>query len=800
MICSIIMLCNQAADAATNKRSDTIDITHISIHLDITDFANQTIGGYTTIYFSARMPNQQQLVLDLLKMNIDSVKSANQPIPYTYDSNYLKINFLTTLISGAADSVTIYYHGHPQADPTGWGGFSFSGGYAYNLGVGFSTDPHAFGRCWFPCFDNFVERSTYNFAIKTDSTRKAFCNGLLTNSPNDGQGHTTWYWNMAQTIPSYLASVAVSNYTTVYQTYNGVNGPIPIQLGALPGDTTNLKNSFIHLPNALQTFESRYLPYQFDRVGYVLVPFNSGAMEHATNIAYPRLAANGTTSLENLYAHELSHHWWGDLVTCDKEEEMWLNEGWASYSEKLFYEQVYGYGRYQSEVRTNHTYVLQYAHVDDGLYYPVSGVPHSQTYGTTVYKKGSDMIHTLRSYMGDSLFFKSINTFLNRNKWKSINSIQLRDSLSLYSGINLTDYFNDWILQPNFLNFDIGNWYAYPNNGNYTVMIAVEARSFPKYHAFQNVPLEIAFFDATWHKVVKKISLQNGCTGGFGGYTVNLNFMPVYVALDFDEKLSDAVSDDWKVIKQIGSNSFQNGKMTVAVQSVIDSALIRVEHHWCRPEGFKNTSSSLHLADRYWRVDGIDLNKMTANATIQFDGTTSSGFMDEAFITNSEDSILLFYHDLESPCPDWQLYNSYTVNKQGSATNKKGSITINNLQPGEYAMAIRDYHWVDTASQPFQYYMCCISEGIDKLTKSEAILKLIPNPANTLVDVILTEASRSKAELKVFNVLGQCVFRKEWQVGQDKLSINVQDWLPGMYQVEYGSAIGLSHVALQIMR
>jgi aminopeptidase N len=166
----------------------------------------------------------------------------------------------------------------------------------------------------------------------------ALCNGALISTIDNGNGTKTWNWEMNEEIPSYLACVAVGNYAPAYFNYYGIEDTIPVQLGAVAADTSDMKNSFVHLTDALSIFENHFGPYRWNKVGYSLVPFTGGAMEHATNIAYPNFMVNGNTLYEDFLVHELSHHWFGDLATCETAEDMWLNEGWASYCVYLFYE------------------------------------------------------------------------------------------------------------------------------------------------------------------------------------------------------------------------------------------------------------------------------------------------------------------------------------------------------------------------------------------------------------------------------------------------------------------------------
>ena len=231
-----------------------------SINLDITDFVGQKISGNTVVKFAPKINGQTKIRLDLLKMTIDSVKLAPTLLTYTYNDTILKINLPTTLNTVDTASVTVYYHGTPQGDPSGWGGFSFSGNYAYNLGVGFGAKPHNYGRVWFPCFDNFVEKSQYEFNIVTDTAKTTFCNGQLISDTKVGSKRTR-SWVLLKEIPSYLASVAVADYTQVNWNIVGALGNIPVTLAARKTDTTAVKSGFVHLPNAVLGFENYYGPY-----------------------------------------------------------------------------------------------------------------------------------------------------------------------------------------------------------------------------------------------------------------------------------------------------------------------------------------------------------------------------------------------------------------------------------------------------------------------------------------------------------------------------------------------------------
>ncbi|MEX2656750.1 MAG: M1 family metallopeptidase, partial [Balneolales bacterium] len=399
---------------------------------DFTERQQSKISGNARL--TARVKeNRSEIRLDLLGLNVDSILFNGNTANFTHNGDSLLIDLNTTVNSSDTFEIQVFYQGTPQQDASGWGGFYFSGNYSYNLGVGFEADPHNYGRVWYPCVDNFTDRATYDFHIKTDTFSKAICNGLLINTSDNGDGAQNWHWQLNQSIPTYLVSVAVADYEFVEYQHSGLQGNIPVLLGARQADTSNLKQSFRHLPDAIDAFEEMLGPYLWDRVGFVLVPFNSGAMEHATNIAYPRTAANGTLNSETLMNHEFAHHWWGNLITCETAEDMWINEGWASYMPILFDEYFYGPERFRKSFRENHREVLQWSHIRDDGYKAISGVSHEYTYGSHVYKKGADVAHTLRAYLKED-YFPCLKDLMEQKAFQNLNSGEFRDILSQCSG------------------------------------------------------------------------------------------------------------------------------------------------------------------------------------------------------------------------------------------------------------------------------------------------------------------------------------------------------------------------------
>lgn len=765
-----------SAQTTYNRPFDILQ-THLAV--DLSQHSQQQLSGKATQTVVVKA-GLQIFDFDLQQLTVDSAWVDGAFATYTYDDTLLSITPPVVPNQGDTVDVVIKYHGSPVKDASGWGGFYFAGSIAFNLGVGFAADPHNFGRAWFPCVDTFTEKSLYTFSITTADNEMAVCNGLLDKETDNGNGTKTWEWSLGQLIPSYLASVAVGPYTLVKSQYQGIQSTYPMWLAAKAADTTKLKNSFKHLPDALETFEQAYGPQPFDRVGFVLVPFNSGAMEHASNIAFPQYAATGTTQYETLMAHELSHHWWGDWMTCSSPQEMWLNEGWAVYSEHLFLEHVYGRKAYDDEVQSNHNYVLYQAHIADDGFRALRGVPHDYTYGAHSYQKGADVAHTLRGYLGDTDFFDCIKGFLQQYGFTNANSEDFMNYLTTCSGKDMGPFFETWVFNPGFPHYSIDSVRSQENGNEFKVDVYIRQRKYEAPNYAQQVPLTLDFYKHAGHSVRKNITMTGRC----GIYHATLPFGPVFVGLDLDRLISDAVSDELLTLSGTGHNINTSAFMDFSYYSIpSDSEKIYIAHHWVAPDPMIHPIKGLHLSERrYWQVDGTFGDSLDANVRIRYNGTTNAqGNLDNDLMTNSEDSLVLLYR--AGPGHEWTEYSNYQVQVLGSPTDKNGLIEISGVKKGEYALAIYD------ASRPPSNISDIPSNCIDLNTYAppspQVLQRLLvqPNPAVDTV-YIKWDYTEGKAYLEVVDMQGQTIHVGMIAGSASKTELNTSSWPNGTYLVK----------------
>lgn len=719
---------------AQTFHSDTLDVLHYDVMLDLTNISGQQIEGHTVITATPKIDNLNYFPFDLQALTLDSVFVNDTLSGYTYNDTLIHI--LPLHVYNTVDTVIldVYYHGHPIMDPSGWGGFYFSGSsIAYNLGVGFQDIPHNYGRVWFPCLDDFVDRATYDFNITTADNLKAVCNGTLENETNNGNGTKTWHWTLHQSIPTYLASVAVSNYSLVADTFNGINGAIPIGIYVQPNDSLQAIGSFSNLKSILTGFEQYFGPYNWERVGYVSVPFNSGAMEHATNIAYPSAVIDGTSNYEYLFAHELSHHWFGDYITCSSAEDMWINEGWAVFAEAFFHEFLYNKASYLSYMMNTHANAIRVAQYDDGGIYPLYPMPQYTTYGTTTYDKGGTVVHTLRNYLGDTLFFNTVKTYLNNFALQQVSSINMRDFMTSYSGIDMTDFFDGWIFSPGYPHFSVDSFYSVFNGGSYDVTVYVRQRLRYRTNFTNSNKVEVTFSDDNWNFQAEDVLFS----GEFGQATFTLPFEPTHAYMDMNQKMCDARTTDSKTISSASTIPFYNTYLTLYVNQISDSAFVQVEHNWVAPDSFKIPIEGLVLTDkRYWKVEGILSDTFDITARFLYSKTTTGSLahLDDGFLTNAADSLVLLYR--RNTADDWHITNAI---KQGTSTN--GYMTIDTIMIGEYAFGM----WNRTTNIPEK------DSG-----KNNRKVKIFPNPSTGSFNIEIND--KKITQVIIINEKGRKVF------------------------------------------
>ena len=732
----IVLLCLQNGWAQT--KTDTIHVSHYDIHLEIRDFAQQEIRGYTDIYLEAKIAPLGRINLDFMTLTVDSIKYGEEPITFQHQGQQLKIDLPFSSV-GEIKTIRVHYHGKPFKEQ--WGGFFFTSDYAYNIGVGMDSYPHAIGRVWFPCIDDFTDKSTYIFNIITDADKKAVCGGILIDSADYGDTKR-WKWELTDPIPTYLASVAVGKFKSYKDTVHGINGIVPIEIYADSTTMTKVPGSFVNLKTFIHTYEKRWGPHRWQRVGYVLVPFSGGAMEHATNIAFPISYINGNTTHQSTIAHELAHSWFGNLITCSTSQNMWINEGFANYGEYLCKEILDPtLQTYKTEIKN---LISSVVNKNVCWQYALDAVPPSHTYNSDlVYNKGAVVAYTLRNYMGDELFFSSIKQFFNENKYGNVDSEEFFDKLSVISGMNLHDFYLGWVHQPGFLNFNIDSIKPIANN---KYQIAWKQRLHHAEYFADNNLVDVEFISTLGERyLAEKIRFS----GEHDIVEIELPFEPAFWAIDPNFKMGDICYDNTHVINKIGN--ITDTYFKIQVNDIAGEAIIRVEYNPFAPTPPKgNPQNVLRVSEkRFWRIGFLAYSTMQA----QYSFTYEQSYEQELLKGYTKDDLVLLYR--KDAAHEWQIIPTTL-----SGGDQIGRLMTEILLPGEYTFGIGDHV---------------------SIKEWENNIKVYPNPTTGELRILMNNEQLIMNNVEIFDVYGRKISSNHLIPTSSNHLINISNLAAGIY-------------------
>lgn len=744
-----------------NSRSDTFDVINYDIQLDATDFAGAKIYGTTTILFKAKKDGLTSINFDLEVLTVDKVTgAAGQPLVFSHIGTWLNISLPATMNTGDETSVSIKYHGKPKTCACNFGGFYFENGIAYNLGIGLTEIPPNNGRTWFPCFDSFAERATYDLHVRSNAGRRAYCSGDFLGETALGGDTILRNYRMNIQLPTYLLGVAIGNYSVITDSYTGSYGTHPIEIVCKPAQVNNAKASLSKLDDAIAAFEAWYGPYVWGRIGYVGT--SKGAMEHSNNIAYPDFAFDGTQNNAGLMAHEFAHHWWGNISGPNLPIDMWIKEGGAEYGHHLFLEKAYDRATFEKKCRDNTKFVMRQAHKDDNGYLALSPMPQPQTYGTHTYNKGALVYHNIRGYLGDTLYKYAMTAILDSFHFKDMSAQQFRDALTKFSGIDMTPFFDAWIFNPGYPTFEIDSVKMSGNSAQ--LFIQQKGHHLPIFH--KKVPLQAVFYDKNWQRFETIVEAD----GEFSTPTAVLpnNFEPVWSYLNENQKLNYGTFSTKKTY-----NSTTNSLETLpAVDFQIrvkglpagDSAFVQIDHHWGAADPVNNPPAGFHISkNHYWRVGGIWPAGFNAEGALNYNGTSNNSFLDADLVANTEDSIRLVWRP--RPGEAWREYPFYSKLLVG-ATNGYGVMRIDSILMGDYAFANGELPTVTATGEA---------------EKDVFSLKIFPNPATDFIQIESQNLTKSGAAFcEILDAKGALIRREMMDVFSTK-TLKINDLASGNY-------------------
>lgn len=311
------------------------------------------------------------------------------------------------------------------ADVGEWFGLVDGGDVIYT-----SSEPNL-AHDWLPCHDVPDDKAELHWTIRAPEGLTVAAVGDFVGS-STAHGWTTWEWDEAVPLPTYLYAFHVGDYVLTTS-----DDPIPVWTWAYPDVSDAFVALFGDTPAMLALFEDDYGPYAFSRYGNVIAPM-PGAMENPGAVTFDDGALDYGDYASLMNVHELGHHWWGDDVTLASWADIWLNEGFATYTEALWYEQAYGEEGLAAYVAS---FQAAWAETDGtGTVYDPD-----QLFGTTVYEKGGYVVHMLRGLLGDETFFAMLRTREEAHRFGTESTADLQDDAEAAYGDDLSWFFDEYV-------------------------------------------------------------------------------------------------------------------------------------------------------------------------------------------------------------------------------------------------------------------------------------------------------------------------------------------------------------------
>lgn len=740
---------------------DTIDVLNYNICLDMGYHRPAHIQGWCEVTMRILQPTSM-VQLGLMEATIDSVEVNGSRVANTafrYNQQALRVPVGSAAVG---DTVRLKVHygsnGYVGTD----GGFWCEHDMFYNLGEDRTTRPFSMGRSWFPSNDSVYDRATFDFHITVPQGWTAVCSGLKTGMDTNADNSRTFHYALSHPISTYQAGCNAARYTLYNTEVEGLNRSYPMQVASVTKSVAEMTEEFSIMSQTLKLFEQHFGPYMWETIGFSEGGPQAG-MEHVNNVCF----GYGGHDIQYLIDHEFAHQWFGNLVTCARIEDMWFNEGGATFADQLA-----GTNRAHNNSQISYykrMVMVRAPHMESG-YHPLCGMPTTYSFLYTTYYKGAQVFHGLRYLLGDSVFFSMIRTLLQRNAYTCMDSYQLRDSMSAYSGVDLTDFYNFHIFGPGFSSYTVDS--VHTSDGITHVWLNQRLWHAPDYCRQARVP--VTFFSASGDTMTCNVASN----GRYADAEFRLPFTPAYAIVDYYYKTASANFSETFTFS--GTMQMIDYNVQMIVEPTIISGTVKMYPTLAFGTADEELTPGIKRWDnRRWTVNGDYDNNFKAKTGFLF-GNQNPVYGNEFCPgPSTTDSVRLFYRkDASTP---WKMRKTATVEQYA---NSMTGARCNYMQiegtplKGEYILAVVDTALLDIEDREQEAAVC------------NPRLSVSPNPASDHVEIAFNpqEAAPSQCRITVMNATGKRV--AELRPTGSSVRLSTKEWPAGIYFVTLSNPQG----------
>ncbi len=435
------------------------DYKRMALQIDIPDMDTPRFDAVQTLTLEPINSPLSTLTLNAVELDIQKVEMGGRPVPFSYDGETLSISFDPPLAPGRDATIVTTYSCTSPADGLFWL-TSDNGMDGRPAQIHTQGQPET-NRFWFPGHDFPNERLATELIVTVPDGYTVSSNGELRDEVVRN-GRRTFHWALDKPHAMYLVTMIVGKFDVVDVARPNDRVSMPVYVP--PGQASHVRRTYENTPKMIEVYE-RLLdePYPWPRYAQLVVwNFGAGGMENTSATTMYDTAvfdeiAMEDADLDGLIAHELAHQWFGDYLTCNSWEHIWLNEGFATYLESLWLEERDGYDRgYLYDTWINMRGAARrdrvpsrdplgragmvsnmYAHPDDVFRKP-----------SNPYPKGASTLQMLRAKLGDEAFFAGLRSYVDEYKLGTVRTHHFQEELEKASGLDLQRFFDQWTVRP----------------------------------------------------------------------------------------------------------------------------------------------------------------------------------------------------------------------------------------------------------------------------------------------------------------------------------------------------------------
>ncbi len=488
------------------------DLIHTKIEISF-DWPKKRANGKATLTLRPWFYSTDKVTLDAKNFDIKSVTYDGKPeqLKYDYNNEQLTVQLGRAYTRNEEFKIAITYTAKPDERES----FGGSAAITSDKGLYFinaegkdkdkpmqiwtqgETESNSF---WFPTVDKPNERCTQEMYITVEDKFKTLSNGVLVSSKKNTDGTRTDYWKMDKPHAPYLFMMAIGEYAVVREKWRN----IPVEYYVEPKFEPYARDIYPYTTEMLEFFSKKLgYDYPWPKFSQIVVrDYVSGAMENTTSVIFGEFMQKTKRELlddhltnEKVVAHEMFHHWFGDLVTTESWSNLTLNEGFANYSEYLWLEHKHGRDEADfHEMQEQQGYVFSAAGGGHPLIHFGYG-NREDMFDAHSYNKGGAILHMLRNQVGDEAFFTALGRYLKKNEFTDVEAHELRLTFEDVTGQDLNWFFNQWFFSAGHPNLDIiYGWDEATKKASVTISQNQSGENVP--HVF-DLPLAVDLYDAS---------------------------------------------------------------------------------------------------------------------------------------------------------------------------------------------------------------------------------------------------------------------------------------------------------------